>query len=98
MSGNGDSRGDLEAVKEDLSRLRSDLKDLFQRLIESGKSETGAAKQRLLDEVNEALELTTEGSKAAVESLENKVQQNPLLSIIFAFIIGFIFGKLFERK
>ena len=98
MAGNGDSRGDLDAVREDLSRLRTDLRDLLQKLIETGKSETGATKERVLDEINEAFELTTERSKAAVQSLENKVQENPLISVLLAFIIGFIFGKLFERR
>ena len=98
MAGNGDSRGDLEAVKEDLSRLRTDLRDLLRKLIETGKSETGVTKERVLDEINEAFELTTERGKAAVQSLENKVQENPLISILLAFVIGFIFGKLFERR
>jgi len=98
MAGNGDSRGDLDAVREDLSRLRTDLRDLLRKLIETGKSETGATKERVLDEINEAFELTTERSKAAVQSLENKVQGNPLISVLLAFIIGFIFGKLFERR
>ena len=98
MAGNGDSRGDIEAVKEDLSRLRTDLRDLLRKLIETGKSETGATKERILDEINEAFELTTERSKAAVHSLENKVQENPLISILLAFLIGFILGKLFERR
>ena len=98
MAGNGDSRGDLDAVREDLSRLRTDLRDLFQKLIESGKSEAGATKERLLDDINEALELTTERGKAAVQSLETKVQRNPLMSLLLAFLIGFVFGKLFERR
>ena len=98
MAGNGDSRGDLDAVREDLSRLRTDLRDLLQRLMETGKSEAGATKERVIDDINEALELTTERGKAVVQSLESKVQENPVISLLLAFLIGFIFGKLFERR
>lgn len=98
MADKGDSRGDRDAVKEDLSSLRTDLRDLLRKLIETGKSETEATKERVLDEISEAFELTTERSKAAVHSLENKVQENPLISVLLAFIIGFIFGKIFERR
>jgi hypothetical protein len=33
----------LEAVKEDLSKLRSDIADLTQKLLDMGKSEAGSA-------------------------------------------------------
>jgi predicted nucleic acid-binding Zn-ribbon protein len=42
-----DMQKDLEAVKEDLSKLRSDIADLTQKLLDMGKSEAGSARNRI---------------------------------------------------
>jgi len=97
MSGNSDSI-DLNAVKEDISKLRSDMKELFQKLIDTGRSETGAAKDRMIEELIDALETASKSGKETVESLESKVRENPFISLFLAFFVGFFFGVFLNRK
>lgn len=97
MSGNSDSL-DLNTVKEDISKLRYDMKELFQKLIDTGRSETGAAKDRMVKELIDALEIASKSGKETVESLESKVQENPFISLFLAFFVGFFFGVFLNRK
>jgi ElaB/YqjD/DUF883 family membrane-anchored ribosome-binding protein len=97
MKGNSDPM-DLSAVKEDISNLRSDMKDLLQKLIDTGRSETGAAKGRVIEELHDALELASKSGKETVESLESKVQENPFTSLLLAFFVGLLLGVFFNRK
>ncbi len=98
-------KDDIEEIKEDMAKLRSDMSNLAKKLIEIGKSDTGDIKEKLeaearslldnfLDEVDEIQE---RGKKAA-ETVEKEFKERPLLSIVIAFIVGFIIGKLFERR
>jgi ElaB/YqjD/DUF883 family membrane-anchored ribosome-binding protein len=97
VKGNSDPM-DLSAVKEDISNLRSDMKVLFQKLIDTGKSETGAAKERVIEELHDALELASKSGKETVESLESKVQENPFTSLLLAFFVGLLLGVFLNRK
>jgi ElaB/YqjD/DUF883 family membrane-anchored ribosome-binding protein len=97
MKGNSDPLG-LSAVKDDISNLRSDMKELFQKLIDTGKSETEAAKDRAIEELRDTLQLASKSGKQTVESLESKVQEKPFISLLLSFFIGFFLGALFNRK
>lgn len=97
MKGNSDPLG-LTAVKDDISNLRSDMKELFQKLIDTGRSETEAAKDRVIEELRDALQVAGKSGKETVESLETKVQEKPFISLFLSFIIGFFFGVFFSRK
>jgi ElaB/YqjD/DUF883 family membrane-anchored ribosome-binding protein len=97
MKGNSDPLG-LNAVKDDISNLRSDVKELFQNLLDTGKSETEAAKDRVIEELRDALQVASKSGKQTVESLESKVQEKPLISLLLSFFIGFFFGVFFNRK
>ena len=76
----GELRKDLNTLKEDISKLRSDLSELAQKLVNIGKSEAGVTKDRLLER----------GRKTA-ETVGQKIEEKPLLSLIIAFIVGLLF-------
>ncbi|MGB7292698.1 MAG: hypothetical protein WBD99_11040 [Thermodesulfobacteriota bacterium] len=97
MKGNSDPLG-LGAVKDDISNLRSDVKELFQKLIDTGKSETEAAKDKVIEELGDALQVASKSGKETVESLQSKVQEKPFISLLLSFFIGFFFGVFFNRK
>jgi ElaB/YqjD/DUF883 family membrane-anchored ribosome-binding protein len=97
MKGNSDPLR-LSAVKDDISNLRADMNELFQKLIDTGKSETEAAKDKVIEELSDALKVASKSGKETVESLESKVQERPLISLLFSFFIGFFFGVFFNRK
>jgi ElaB/YqjD/DUF883 family membrane-anchored ribosome-binding protein len=97
MKGNRDPLG-LSAVKDDISNLRSDMKELFQKLIDTGKSETEIAKDKVTEELRDAMQVAIESGKQSVELLKSKVQENPFISLLLSFSVGFFFGALFKRK
>lgn len=97
IKGNSDPL-DLSAVKDDISNLRSDMKVLFQKLIDTGKSETEAAKDRVIEELRDALQVASKSGKQTVESLESRVQEKPFMSLLLSFFVGFLFGVFFAKK
>jgi len=78
-----DLREDLDILKEDVSKLRSDITELTQKLVFIGRSEAGVAKDKLLEQ----------GKKTA-ETMEKKIEEKPLMSILVAFIAGLFLGSL----
>ena len=95
----------LEAVKEDLSKLRSDIADLTQKLLDMGKSEVGSARNRIETEarnlaqgLRQTLNDTGEHGRRTVESVEQLLAEKPFVSLLAAFGLGLLFGKLLERR
>jgi ElaB/YqjD/DUF883 family membrane-anchored ribosome-binding protein len=74
---------DVQALKEDLARLLAHLK--------SGATETVTGEASRLYET-----LTTEGQRQAA-ALAHSVEEKPLASVLIAFAIGFIGGRILVR-
>jgi ElaB/YqjD/DUF883 family membrane-anchored ribosome-binding protein len=71
---------EVETLKADITKLRSDLTDLAQRLIDIGKSEVGAAKERLegraqnqMDKLRQVFGDTRERGKRTVETVQQEI-------------------------
>jgi ElaB/YqjD/DUF883 family membrane-anchored ribosome-binding protein len=100
-----DLQKDVDAVKEDLVKLRSDIAELTQRLIDTGRSEVSTARNRvraearnLGRELRETLNDTGERGVRTVESVEQLLTDRPLVSILAAFGLGLLVGKLLQRR
>ncbi len=89
---------DLEALREDVTRLRSDLSQLAKSLLDKGKSETDTAKDRVIEELVSNFRSARYKSSETVETVEHKIQEKPLMSLLIAFLAGLILGKLFESR
>jgi ElaB/YqjD/DUF883 family membrane-anchored ribosome-binding protein len=80
-------RQDLNTLKEDISKLRSDLSELAQKLLNIGKSEAGVTKDKLL-----------ERGRKTVETVGQKIEEKPLISLLIAFIVGLLLmSRVFKR-
>jgi ElaB/YqjD/DUF883 family membrane-anchored ribosome-binding protein len=75
--------GDIQALKEDLARLVEHLK--------TGATETVSGEASRLYET-----LTTEGQRQAA-ALAHSVEERPLASVLIAFAIGFVGGRVLLR-
>ena len=100
-----DLQKDLDAIKEDMTQLRSDLSELTQRLVEMGKDEVSNARNRvrsrarsLGQELRETLNDTGERGLKTVESVEQLMVERPVVSLLAAFGLGLIVGKLLDRR
>ncbi len=78
---------DLNKLSEDISKLRSDLTGIAEKLLDMGKSEAGVAKDKLLEQ-----------GRKTVETVGQKIEEKPLISLLIAFIVGLLLGKLLDRK
>jgi len=96
---------DFEVLKADVAKLRSDLSSTTQKLIDVGKDQSGEAKERarieaakLLNELEGAVEESKQKGRRALESVEDKITEKPLLSLLIAFILGLFLGKIVDTS
>jgi ElaB/YqjD/DUF883 family membrane-anchored ribosome-binding protein len=67
---------ELETLKLDIDKLRSDLADLAQRLADAGKSEVEESKDKAnnqVEKIRQVFDETRERSKRIAESVQQKV-------------------------
>lgn len=100
---------DISKLRADLAELSKQVKDrstgyakvTTDRILASiGKElgELGDDKDRVLEKLRAELENVQETGKQKVETLEQNIRENPLKSLLIAFIAGLFLGKLFDRK
>jgi len=96
---------DLDALKDELARLRGDFGDLARTLKDLTRDGVGAAREKLdegahgvLDELRSVLDRIRHGGKDAVESVEQRLEKNPLVVVLVAVGVGFLMGKLLKRR
>jgi ElaB/YqjD/DUF883 family membrane-anchored ribosome-binding protein len=106
----------LSNLKDDISRLRTDLltlskhvtnrgkgyaRDTTEKIIESLGSELdklGEDKDKVIEKLREELGIVQQVGREKIETFEEKIQENPLTSLLIAFLAGLFFGKMFDRK
>jgi ElaB/YqjD/DUF883 family membrane-anchored ribosome-binding protein len=100
---------DIARLRTDLAELSKQVKDrgagyakaTTDRILASlGQEleELGDDKDRVLRKLRAELENVQEIGKQKVETVEQTIQENPLKSLVIAFIAGLFLGKLFDRK
>ncbi len=87
---------DVDTVKGDLEKLRSDiaaLKDSFQSFASDRVRSTISDAQQRLGQVSEKARTQ---SRQSLETLSEEIEERPLTSILLAFGVGVILGRLFD--
>ena len=87
----------LTTVKDDLSKLRSDissLKDAFQTLASDKVRTKLNGAQEKLDKWTETARYR---GRESLEDLAEEIEDRPLTSIFMAFGVGVLLGRLFDR-
>ncbi|MEQ9619677.1 MAG: hypothetical protein RIG61_10955 [Deltaproteobacteria bacterium] len=109
MSKKSDLNKEIETLREDVAKLRTDLASTSKKLVDVGKDQTAsvttAAKAKLqaeaahlITELNSALDSTRHSSKRAVNTIENRLTERPFMSVAVALVAGLICGKLTDRN
>lgn len=102
-------REDISKLRADLAELSKQVKDRGTDYAKAttdtiiatiGKElgELGDDKDRVLERLREELESVQEMGKHKVETVEQKIRENPLKSLLIAFAAGLFLGKLYDRK
>jgi ElaB/YqjD/DUF883 family membrane-anchored ribosome-binding protein len=89
---------DLETLREDVTKLRADLSQIAKSLLEKGKNETDSAKDKVIEELRFDLQSARDKGKETVGTMGSKIQEKPFMSLLIAFFIGLVLGKLFDRS
>jgi ElaB/YqjD/DUF883 family membrane-anchored ribosome-binding protein len=100
-----DLRADVEALKSDIGGLRRDITTLVQDLIAAGKVQAGAAVEASssaarsrLEDYGVDMEGLSERGMEVLESVQEQIEQKPMLSIGIAFALGMVLGAIFRRR
>jgi len=103
MADNTAIQEDLQTIREDFGRLRADIADAMHTVMEASKSSAGEARDRLEREADQRLKQlrdvareTRDQGARGVHAVESKVEERPLLSMVTAFGVGLIIGKLIK--
>ncbi len=96
-------RAELQALKEDLARLRADLGGLVEALKEAGAERAEGYRERVGEElrrrreaVERRLDEARERGRQAVEELGEEVGAHPFSSLLAAFGVGFVLARLLD--
>ncbi len=107
---------DFDNIRDDISRLRTDLAELSKQVKDRGTGyakattdrilatigkeleDLGGDKDRILEKLRSELDNVQAMGKQKVETVEQKIQENPVRSLLIAFIAGLVLGKVFDRK
>lgn len=96
---------ELDALRADMAKLRGDLSGLSDAMKEAGLRRVEGAQETLAelaaalrDEVQGALGVARDRSKKSVEAVEHTIEEKPFLSLLTAFGVGVLLGKLLDRR
>ena len=89
---------DVDTLKEDISKLKEDLSSIAESLLQRGKAETEAAKDKLGERFGSEFQAARIKGREKVESIEDQIREKPIQSLLIAFVIGLFLGKLFDRR
>jgi ElaB/YqjD/DUF883 family membrane-anchored ribosome-binding protein len=105
QSGSGDLRKDVDAIRDDLNLLKSDLVAAMRDLIHTGREGGTDARQRLeeavqdrLNALNAATEDMTERGRGMIRDVERHVHEKPMQTLAIVFGAGFLVGAIMSRK
>jgi len=104
-----ESTVELETLREDVSKLANDLKEMLHNVGAQGKDKLMENKKRLEDAIktlrgeakekfDEAYECFREHSKEAVEKSRKQIEEKPLTAVFTALGVGVIIGILVGRR
>ncbi|HEX3973439.1 MAG TPA: hypothetical protein VHX19_19055 [Stellaceae bacterium] len=85
-----DADSDLTRIANDIQALKADLARLLEH-VKSGATDTVSSEASKLYET-----LATEGQRQAA-ALAQSVEEKPLASVLIAFAIGFVGGRILLR-
>lgn len=96
---------ELEALRADLGRLKTDLADIAEAVKESARGQAEAASAEIGDllkvleqGLKDAFDSIKEKGESSVETVGRQVEQRPLLSLLIAFGAGLLFGRISSRR
>jgi len=84
---------DITQLKQDVASLKADLSSIANSL----KKEAGERARHGYERVREAGEHAADYARSGAHAVEHQIEERPMVSVLSAFGIGFVIGKLLDR-
>lgn len=78
---------EVSALKADLSKVQTDIQSIAQSLMGMGK-----------DSAKEYRDLASQRMESGLDAVEKYIEQRPVTTVLAAFVVGMLAGKLFGGK
>lgn len=88
------TKEELDALKNDLSELRKDLKGLARAVKESGYEKANRARAR----AEEGYRSAVARGEETLDKGREEIREHPFTTVLGALLVGFGIGVLLERK
>ena len=95
---------EVDAIREDIHKLQSDLKDMFHSAGEQGKEKLHEKKQQLEaamknlhDRAAAIYDNLREHGQEAVNKSKEKIEERPFTAVFIAFAAGILSDRLIRR-
>jgi ElaB/YqjD/DUF883 family membrane-anchored ribosome-binding protein len=105
MSSRNNVNTEVKELYEDLRRLRSDLSDLAQALLDAGAETARGAGERVVrgaeagvDRLAEMLRTLRARGDRAAHGVEDGVRRHPFVSLLVAMGLGFLAARVIARS
>lgn len=93
----GTGSAEIDRLRTDLDRVRSDIGDLARAVKSAGYAKAGEARRTVEDELHQVADRIRSGTKDARDTLQSEVQERPLVTMLVAFGVGVLVGKILDR-
>lgn len=93
--------GDVARIKADLAKLGEDFRELFDAALDLGKHRAGGAREKFeygVQELKHAAVAARAKGGAALDQAQSKIKERPVTSLLIAFGVGLIAGRLLMHR
>jgi len=105
MKDNGRVKENIDTLKDEAQRLRHEFSnvsdnilDISRKAYKSGNKRLGHEAKRLHAELGGGLASARRMGGGGIDAVESQVTRKPLLSVLIAFLVGVLAGKLMDRE
>jgi ElaB/YqjD/DUF883 family membrane-anchored ribosome-binding protein len=105
MEYNGRIKENIDALREEVATLRKEFAGVTGRLQKmsrtayaSGNEKLGREAERLYQELGEGLDTVRMMGAEKIDRAEARIAKRPFLSVMIAFLLGILAGKLIDRE
>ena len=92
-----DVEGEFSAVKDDLTKLRADIANLSAALRELSSDTVHEQIDSLKGRIDRLTHDAKDQGRQALDDLADHIEQRPVSSVLIAFGVGILLGRLFDR-
>jgi ElaB/YqjD/DUF883 family membrane-anchored ribosome-binding protein len=93
-----DLKSDVDAIRSDIDVLRKDLAAVLDRIKDTAGSRAEAEVRALQRRINKIADDVQTSGRESLRTIEERIEERPLVSLGMAFVVGLVLGRLFDRR